>query len=108
MFGSRVRLMCVCVRVVRFGWFGVGRRVRRVFRVGVCSARVVRCICCRWLARFVWYEVRWTRASGVSALDGFGFDLSYLWGGYLSKGSSPIGYLSTFHFLALLCGSERF
>ena len=108
MFGSRVRLMCVCVRVVRFGWFGVGRRVRRVFRVGVCSATVARDICCRWLARFVSYEVRWTRAGGVSAWMVFGFDLSCLWGGYLSKGSFPLGYLSTFHFLALLCGNERF
>lgn len=52
MSGSRVRVMCVCVRVLRCGVFGVVRMVRRVFRVGVCSAIVVRCICGMWLARF--------------------------------------------------------
>jgi hypothetical protein len=108
MFGSRVRVMCVCVRGVRWFWFGVGRMVRRVFRVGVCSARVLRCICCRWLARFVSYEVRWTRSVGVSALGGFGFTFHCFWVATFRKVAPLIGYLSTFHFLALLCGNERF
>jgi hypothetical protein len=108
MFGSRVRVMCVCVRGVRLCVFVVGRRVHRVFRVGVGIARVVRCICCRWLARFVSYEVRWTRLLGVSALSGFEFTFHAFWVATFRKVAPLIGYLSTFHFLALLCGNERF